>query len=683
MTMRSTLPALLVCLLAVACTSDGPAPTDAPPAPLASGIDRSGFDDTTRPQDDFHRYVNGGWIDRTAIPADKSSWGSFNILREESDEQVRAILEELSRRTDLVSGSDDERLAHLYASLMHGDQINAAGIAPVEPSLATIDSIATLDQLFRVFGELRVVGVDSPLAQFVNVDSADASRYAVYISQAGLGLPNRNYYLREGAQFDTIRARYPEYIATLLTFAGLDGADARARAVYDLERRIANSHWPPEENRDATKTNNRYAVADLDALSARIPWTAFLDGAGLSDRTDLFVRQPSYVEALADLLDADPLDVWKDYLRFHVINDAAPWLADDVATARFEFYGRLINGQQEMEPRWQRAVHAVNGAMGEAVGRIYVERHFPPDAKVRMDALVRNILRAFESSIADLDWMSDETKAKAQEKRRTFTTKIGYPDTWRDYGTLDIRADGASRNMMRAAAWEYDRRLRRIDDPVDRGEWGMTPQTVNAYHNPRMNEIVFPAAILQPPFFDFEADDAVNYGAIGAVIGHEIGHAFDDQGRKTDADGNLNDWWTESDAEAFVARAQALRAQYDGFEVLPGLNVNGQLTLGENIGDLTGLYIGYLAYHMALDGAEPPVIDGFTGDQRLMLGFAQIWRDTSRDEALRRQVLTDPHSPSRFRANGPLRNFDPFYDAFDVAEGDGMYLPPEQRVKIW
>jgi predicted metalloendopeptidase len=627
--------------------------------------------------------VNGGWIDRTAIPADKSSWGSFNILREESDEQVRAILEELSRRTDLVSGSDDERLAHLYASLMHGDQINAAGIAPVEPSLATIDSIATLDQLFRVFGELRVVGVDSPLAQFVNVDSADASRYAVYISQAGLGLPNRNYYLREGAQFDTIRARYPEYIATLLTFAGLDGADARARAVYDLERRIANSHWPPEENRDATKTNNRYAVADLDALSARIPWTAFLDGAGLSDRTDLFVRQPSYVEALADLLDADPLDVWKDYLRFHVINDAAPWLADDVATARFEFYGRLINGQQEMEPRWQRAVHAVNGAMGEAVGRIYVERHFPPDAKVRMDALVRNILRAFESSIADLDWMSDETKAKAQEKRRTFTTKIGYPDTWRDYGTLDIRADGASRNMMRAAAWEYDRRLRRIDDPVDRGEWGMTPQTVNAYHNPRMNEIVFPAAILQPPFFDFEADDAVNYGAIGAVIGHEIGHAFDDQGRKTDADGNLNDWWTESDAEAFVARAQALRAQYDGFEVLPGLNVNGQLTLGENIGDLTGLYIGYLAYHMALDGAEPPVIDGFTGDQRLMLGFAQIWRDTSRDEALRRQVLTDPHSPSRFRANGPLRNFDPFYDAFDVAEGDGMYLPPEQRVKIW
>ncbi len=675
--------ALFLIVLAGAVSSCSTTTTDTASTSLSSGIDRSAFDESTRPQDDFYRYINGGWIERTPIPADKSRWGAFDILREESDERVHAILEQLTARTDLVPGSDEDRVANLYASLVNGDHINEVWTAPIEPYLSRVESISTLEQQFRTFGEFRAVGINSPLRQFVNVDSGDATRYVVYISQEGLGLPNRNYYLREGEQFDNIRARYPEYIATLFRLADLDRAADRAAAVYDLELRIAEAHWPPEDNRDATKTDNRYAVADLDVVSPGIPWSALLDGAGMSDRTDLFVRQPSYVQSLASLLDPDSLDDWKDYLRFHVINSAAPWLADDFATAEFEFFGGLINGREAMEPRWQRAVHAVNGAMGEAIGRIYVERHFPPEAKARMDALVQNVLRAFESSIADLEWMSDETKARAQEKRRKFTTKIGYPDAWKDYSTLEIRQDDAIGNLRRALAWDYDRRLARLDGPVDRGEWGMTPQTVNAYSNSRMNEIVFPAAILQPPFFDLDADDAVNYGAIGAVIGHEIGHAFDDQGRKTDGDGNLNDWWTESDAEAFVARAQTLVDQYDGFEALTGLNVNGQLTLGENIGDLTGLYIGYLAYNMSLNGGESPTIDGFTGDERLMIGFAQIWRAKSRDEALRRQVLTDPHSPSRFRANGPMRNFDPFYEAFDVKEGDGLFLPPEQRVKIW
>jgi predicted metalloendopeptidase len=395
------------------------------------------------------------------------------------------------------------------------------------------------------------------------------------------------------------------------------------------------------------------------------------------------VRQPSYIEKLGGLIAEVPLEDWKNYLRFHVLDAAAPWLSDDFVNANFEFFGKLINGQEKLEPRWQRAVQTVNRAMGEAVGKIYVERFFPPQAKGRMDELVDNVLRAFEVSIQNLDWMSEETKAKAQAKREKFTSKIGYPNKWKDYSALETRRDDAIGNLARARAWNYDRRLARLGGPVDRSEWFMSPQTVNAYHNPRMNEIVFPAAILQPPFFNFEADDAVNYGAIGAVIGHEIGHAFDDQGRKTDGDGNLNDWWTDADAEAFTAKAEALVEQYNAFEVLPDLFVNGELTLGENIGDLTGVYIGYLAYKMSLDGKEAAVIDGLTGDQRFFIGYAQIWRAKGRDEYLRRLVLTNPHSPSMFRANGPLRNFDPFYEAFDVEEGDGMYLSPDERVQIW
>lgn len=651
-------------------------------AQLTSGIDRSGFDENARPQDDFNRYINGRWIDTTEIPADKSSWGSFIILREESDKHQREIIEELAQGQH-PKGSEAQQIGDLYASLMDEKRANSLGAAPLRPYLERIDKITTAAQFMNACAEFAAIGVAGPIAPFINADSRNSTRYAVYLTQSGLGLPNRNYYLKEGEKNAAIRARYPDYIASLFTLAGFSDGAARAKAVYDLEMRIAEIQWTPEESRDATKTNNVYPVGKLGTVSETISWREFLAGAGVADRKDLFVRQPSYMTALGTLLQEAPLDDWKNYLRFHVINDAAPWLSDDFATARFEFFDKLINGQEEQQPRWQRSVQAVNGALGEAVGKVYVQRYFPPEAKQRMTELVANVLRAYEVSIADLDWMSAPTKAKAQEKRAKFGTKIGYPDRWKDYSALEIRRDDALGNLVRASRWDYDRRLARIDKPVDRGEWGMTPQTVNAYHNPRLNEIVFPAAILQPPFFNLQADDAVNYGGIGAVIGHEMGHAFDDQGRKTDSDGNLNDWWTEADAQAFTAKAQKLVEQYNAFKPLPDLNVNGQLTLGENIGDLTGLTIGYLAYKKSLQGKEAPVIDGLTGDQRYFMGYAQIWRSKMRDEAMRRQVLTNPHSPPQYRVNGPLRNFGPFYDVFGVKPSDGMYLPPEERVKIW
>ncbi len=650
---------------------------------LSSGVDRSGFDTSVQPQDDFNRYVNGGWIDKTEIPPDKSRWGSFDILRDESDKAVRQIIEDLAGEENLPAGSEKQQIGVLYASLMDADKINALGTQPLKPYLDRVERIASLDDLLRACAELQKVSVSGPLAQFINVDSRNSTRYAVYLGQSGLGLPNRNYYLKEGTKEEEIRARYQEYIAKLFTLAGFDAAARRASTVYALEMKIAAAHWTPEDSRDATKTNNPFAVADLGQVSDKIPWKAFLDAAGMGGQADLFVRQPSYMGQLGTLLQEVPLADWKDTLRFQTINSAAEWLSDDFVTAQFEFFGKLINGQEEMLPRWQRAVQTVNGALGEAVGKVYVERHFPPEAKRRMDELVSNLLLAFEVSIDGLDWMSPETRAKAQEKRRKFTTKIGHPDTWKDYATLEIRQGDALGNLERAETWEYERRLARLTEPVDRGEWFMTPQTVNAYHNPRLNEIVFPAAILQPPFFNLGADDAVNYGGIGAVIGHEMGHAFDDQGRKTDGDGNLNDWWSAADAAAFTAKAQALVEQYNGFQALADLNVNGQLTLGENIGDLTGVSIGYLAYKMSLAGKEAPVIDGLSGDQRFFIGFAQIWRSKSRDEAMRRLVLTNPHAPPQFRANGPLMNSTRFYEVFVVEPGDGMFLSPEKRVRIW
>ena len=648
-----------------------------------SGVEFDGFDKSIRPQDDFNGYVNGGWIEKTEIPADKPYYGSFTRLRDLSDERTRSIIEELGKRQGLPAGSEERKIGDLYASLMNEQLAEGLGDRPLQAEFQRIDAISSRKELTGELAELAKLGVYGPFALFVNVDSGDSTRYAVYLTQAGLGLPNRDYYLKKGEKFDKIRAEYPKYIARLFELAGFDRAGDRAKRIYGLEHGIALAQWAPEDNRDVSKTNNRIAVADLKTVSDKIEWDAFLADAGVTGEKSVFVRQPSYVAKLGTIFGETDLDTWKDYLRFHVLDEASPWLSQPFVTAHFDFSGRLINGLQEQRPRWQRAVQIVNGALGEAVGKVYVQRYFPPEAKARMIELVENLLNAYKVSIQNLDWMSPETKAQAEEKRAKFTYKIGYPDEWRDYSTLEIRRDDPIGNLERATRFEYERDLRKLGGPVDRNEWFMTPQTVNAYHNPRLNEVVFPAAILQPPFFNLEADDAVNYGAIGAVIGHEMGHAFDDQGRKTDGDGNLRDWWTDADAAAFQAKAKMLVDQYNQYSPVEGLNVNGQLTLGENIGDLTGVTIAYQAYHIALDGKPAPVIDGLTGDQRFFIGFAQIWRSKGRDEFIRRQVLTDPHSPAQFRAVGPLRNFEPFYKAFDVKPGDGMYLAPDKRVLIW
>jgi len=650
---------------------------------LESGIDFDGFDKSARPQDDFNVYVNGGWAAKTEIPADKSIYGVFTRLRDLSDERTRAIIEELGRQNNLPEGSEERKIGDLYAGLMDESLIEKLGAEPIRQELRLIDSISSRKELAARMAELAKAGVDGPFRLFVSIDSGDSTRYAVYLNQSGLGLPNRDYYLKDGEKFEKIRTEYPKYIARLLELAGFNRAEERARAVYDLEHRLAEAQWPPEDSRDATKTNNRIEVSKLPTVTDQVDWDAFLAAAGSLQQSSIFVRQPSYVEKLGTILAQSDLEIWKDYLRFHVVDESAPWLAKDFAAGSFDFNGRLVNGLKEQEPRWQRAVGAVNRALGEAVGKVYVKRYFPPEAKARMSELVENLLRAYQTGIQNLDWMSPETKARAEEKRANFTYKIGYPDEWRDYSRLEILRDDPAGNLERAARFEYERNIGKLGGPVDRKEWGMTPQTVNAYHNPRLNEIVFPAAILQPPFFNLEADDAVNYGAIGVVIGHEMGHAFDDQGRKTDANGNLRDWWTEADAKAFQDKASMLVEQYNRYSPLEGLNVNGQLTLGENIGDLTGVTISYQAYHMSLNGKAAPVIDGLSGDQRFFIGYAQIWRSKARDEYLRRQVLTDPHSPAQFRVDGPLRNFPPFYKAFDVKAGDGMYLPPDQRVAIW
>ena len=628
--MKNILLAVSMTALLAAC---GPADEG---AKLASGVDVSGFDTTVRPQDDFNSYVNGGWIATTEIPDDRSRYGTFNLLRQRSEERVKAIIEDLAAKEGMTADSEEAKIGNFFNTLMNAEGADQASVGPLKDVLTAIGAVQDHADVVRMFAHLRKIGVTSPFVMYVNADSGDSSKYAVYMTQSGLGLPNRDYYLKEGEKFDAIRAAYPGYVAGLMSTAGFGDADARAQSVIALEHDIANAHWKAVDNRDATKTNNRIAVGELVKVSEKINWTSFFDEAGVIDVNEAFVRQPSYFKALGEVLSATPIDVWKDYFRYHLISEFSPWMGADFETQNFEFYGKLINGQKVQTDRWKRSVRVVNSLMGEAVGKEYVKRHFPPAAKARMEELVNNLLGAFEESINELEWMGAETKIQAQDKREKFTYKIGYPDEWKDYSAMTIGTDSAVTNMINAVKWDYDRDINKLGGPVDRGEWGMNPQTVNAYFNPRLNEIVFPAGILEAPFFNMEADDAVNYGGIGAVIGHEIGHAFDDQGRKTDGNGTLRDWWTDEDAEAFKGRADALVGQYDAYEPIEGLHVNGRLTLGENIGDLTGVTIGFKAYKNSLKGKKSPMIDGFTGEQRFFLGWAQVWRAKAREEYTRR-----------------------------------------------
>ncbi len=649
-----------------------------------SGIDKSIFDASVRPQDDFYRHVNGGWIKAAEIPSDRPADGAFYKLRDEAEENLRKLIEETAKAEN-PAGSEAQKIADLYNSFMNEDRVEALGLEPLKDELAAIDAIDDRADLVRTLGSVARIGVGGPFAAFVMQDAKQSDRMIVYVNQAGLGLPDESYYRDEKTA--KIREEYVNHLQKTFELAGIaDAADA-AKRVMALETRLAASHLDRVKNRDRDLTYNKKTRAELEALTPGFDWNSYLDAMKVSkDAIDeVVVRQPDYLVGMTKALDEIPLEDWKLKLKWNLLRSSAPFLNKAMADENFRFYSQVLNGVPEQRPRWKRAVSAVEGSLGEAVGQLYVAKHFPPEAKARMKELVANLVEAYRESIQSLDWMSDETKAKALAKLDKFTPKIGYPDKWRDYSGLEIKADDLLGNTQRSDAFELDFNLAKLGKPVDRDEWHMTPQTVNAYYNPSMNEIVFPAAILQPPFFGLDSDDAVNYGGIGAVIGHEIGHGFDDQGSKSDGDGNLVNWWTESDRQEFEKRTGTLINQYSSFEPeqLPGEKVNGALTIGENIGDLGGLTIAYKAYLRSLDGKEAPVLDGLTGPQRFFVGYGQIWRAKFRDAALRQRLATDPHSPGEFRCNGPLSNFNEFYQAFEVKEGDKLYLPPEQRVSIW
>ncbi|MDP5145769.1 peptidase M13 [Shewanella sp. ULN5] len=650
---------------------------------LTSGITFDNMDKNVRPQDDFYLYVNGGWMNTAEIPGDRTNIGAFYDLRENARDDVKAIIEDLSKSANLAEGTDEQKVADLYRSFMDVETLNKLGVTPLQ---ATFDKIAALkdkNELVTFFGENQVNGGGTPLVFYINVDAKDSTRYATHIWQYGLSLPEKDYYFNEGERFVNIRKAFVEHIEKMFTLAGLPNGKAAAESVLALETAIAEKHWDVVETRDSTKTYNKYQVSELATLAPDINWNGYLAALGGDKQTDIIINQPSYIQGLNEVLKANDLATWKTYITWQALTHSASNLSEALDTENFEFFSKTLNGQAEQEPRWKRGVTAVSGTLGEVVGKVYVKRHFVPEAKDRMEGLVENLRSAYGSSIESLDWMSDSTKLAAKDKLAKFNPKIGYPKKWADYSKLSIKADDLVGNATRASVVEHNRNVAKLGQPIDKDEWHMTPQTVNAYYNPTMNEIVFPAAILQPPFFNLEADDAVNYGGIGAVIGHEMGHGFDDQGAKFDGEGNMRDWWTEADLKAFESKGKALVAQYDGYQVFDDLHVNGELTLGENIGDLSGVTIAYKAYKMSLNGKEAPVIDGLTGDQRFFMGFSQIWRVKMKEEAMRNRVATDPHSPGHFRALGALSNMPEFYQTYDVKEGDKMYIAPESRVKIW
>jgi len=645
------------------------------------GVDTAGMDRSVRPGDDFFGFANGNWAKTTPIAPDRSSVNGFVTLDDLSRTRTRAIIE-AAARSGAAGDADARRVGTFYTAFMDEAAIEARGIAPLATAMSRIAALRDKAGLASALGSDQRLGRSGPFATGVEQDPKNPERYMVGMGQGGLGLPDRDYYLGDTPKFAEIRGKYVAYIAAMFRLAGLADADARAKAVFALEHDIAQAHWTQVENRDPVKTYNLRSPAALAAEAPGVDWAAFREAAGVAREDRLDIAQPTAFVGMAKLVADRPLAVWQDYLRLRLLAGTAPLLPRRFVDTNFAFYGTVLYDQPENEVRWKRGVDAVNGAMGEAVGKLYVAKYFTPEAKAKIDALVHDLLTSMGRVVTTADWMSPATKEQALAKLATFDPKLGYPSKWRDYSRLQVVAGDAVGNTERANAFEYDRNLAKLGGPLDRTEWGMTPMTINAYYNPPKNEIVFPAAIMQAPFFDPAADPAVNYGAIGAVIGHEISHGFDDQGRQYDAKGALRDWWTPADATAFTARADRLIKQYDGYEPLPGTHIQGKLTLGENIADLSGLRIAYEAYQLSLNGKPAPVIDGFTGDQRFFLGFGQVWRGKTRDAALLSNLTADPHSPERFRSL-EVRNFDPWYAAFDVKPGDRMYLKPEDRVRIW
>ncbi len=647
-----------------------------------SGIDTRYVEQSIRPQDDLYRHLNGKWLTSFRIPADKASYSAFTVLHDATERQLRGIVEGLGRVQ--AADADARKVADLYASFMDEARLDALGLRPLQPQLRAIDGLTDKRQLPVLIASMNRGEGAAPYDLGIQQDARDSAKYAVLIGQSGLGLPDRDYYLSDDAKLVAVRRAYRAHVAALLTMAGVDGAARDADAILHLETALARIQWTKVEDRDPIKTYNKTLIADLPKLMPDYDWPRYIEAMGLAGKVDyVIVAQPSYFDGLGRLIAATPLPVWKAYFKWHVLSAAAPYLSKPFVDADFAFTGTVLSGIPQNRPRWQRGLTLLNAALGEALGKLYVARYFPPQNKAHIQALVENLIAAYRRDIGTLDWMSPPTKKGALAKLDKLAVKVGYPDRWRDYSALVIQRDDLYGNVRRADEFEYRRNLAKLGKPIDRTEWQMTPQTVNAYYDPMMNEIVFPAAILQPPFFNVQADDAVNYGGIGAVIGHETSHGFDDEGSQFDADGNLHDWFTPQDHAKFAAKTRALVAQYDRYEPVPGFHVNGKLTLGENIADNSGLAIAYKAYQMALGGRGAPVIGGMTGDQRFYYGWIAVWRGKTREAEQIRLLKSDPHSPLAVRGTAPVRNQAAFYRAFDVKPGDKMYLPPDQRVTIW
>ncbi len=646
------------------------------------GFDVAGMDRTTRAGDDFVTHTSGTYLKTLEIPADKTSFGMFTKLRDLSQERTRTIIEKAAASGG-APGSEAQKVGDFYASFMDEAAIEAKGIAPIKPELDKIAAIADKTQLAAMFGRFSRIGVSTPIGVGVGPDRKNPDAFQVGASQGGLGLPDRDYYLdMANPKFAEARAKYQAYVATLLGLSGFADAGARATAIIALETKIAATHWTRVERRQAEKTYNPVARADLDRAYPGVDWGQLLTNAGLEGQPVINMSTPSALQGAGKLIDSEPLAVWRDYLAFQLLRDVAPVLPKAFVDANFDMYSKTLGGQPAQTPRWKRGVDTTTAVLGEALGKLYVADYFPPDAKAKADELVKNIIAAMDARLANLGWMDPSTRTAARAKLAAFKPKIGYPDKWLDYSALEIRKGDAIGNMARATEFQYARQVAKLGKPVDRSEWFMTPMTVNAYANPVWNEIVFPAAILQAPFFDAKADPAVNYGGIGAVIGHEITHHFDDQGRKYDKTGKLADWWTPQDVERFKVMTDKVVAQYGAYEPLPGKKINGELTLGENMADLAGINIAFDAWKLSLNGKKAKAIDGWTGEQRFFLGFSQVWRQKYRDAILLQQLTTDPHSPGNFRPY-VVRNLDAWYAAFDVKPGEKYYLGPAERLKVW
>jgi predicted metalloendopeptidase len=644
------------------------------------GLDLSAQDRSVKPGNDFYSYANGHWTQTHEIPADRTRWGALDQLSESAEKRVRDIIQKLPEHSP--DGSIEQKVGDYYHAFLDVNAIQASGLKPEIPAIQAITFAQTYADIATVMGRPDLLA-KSPMHLTIDVDAKNPDRYITTVRQGGLGLPDRDFYLNPDGKFQQIRAQYRAHLEKMLSLAGVQDPTPKSQQILDLETRMAETHWPRARLRERELTYNRRSLVELQQLAPGFPWREMLSAAGLGDRKELNIAEPDAIQKLAAIFATVPVDVWRNYLEVHFLDEFSAVLPQEFDEESFDFFGRKLNGQAQQRERWKRAVVEINGELGEAVGQLYVREYFPPAAKAQALELVDNLRRAYATHLKAAAWMTPATRRIAAEKLATFRTKIGYPDKWRDYSALAVHPDDAFGNRVRAEVFDWNRRVRRIDQPTERDEWDMTPQTVNAYYNSTFNEIVFPAAILQPPFFDPKADPAVNYGAIGGVIGHEMGHGFDDQGAKSDPRGVLRAWWLPQDTAAFKQLGDRLAAQYDEFKIEDGQHVNGRLTLGENIGDLSGLTIAYDAYHHSLGARKAPVLAHLTGDQRFFLAWAQGWATLIRAERLRNQVITDPHSPAIFRVNGVVRNVDAWYRAFNVQPGDKLYLPPSRRVHIW